>query len=72
MATPEDLWIRLKSTAQALPASRLDREHAESLVRRIAYQLHMSPAPPREAIEFYARELQQMAGKINGNDVFTS
>jgi|GEM_PF-4848608 len=72
MGTPEDLWNRLKLTAQGFPSRHIEREQAKSLVLRLVYHLHINPKPPPDAIEFYVRELQRMTDKENTNDLFAS
>lgn len=60
MNTPEDLWDQLKIIAHALYGSTLKPNQAERIVRDVAHRLQLDPKPSRDAIEYFAHELQVM------------
>jgi hypothetical protein len=61
----ERVWDRMKvcATECACRGERLTQQRAESLVTHFMRDAHVMPWPPRDVIEFFARELVRMANR---------
>ena len=62
MTAVENVWEQLKDTAHeyAVRGHLPTPYEAEMVVTELARRAHLSPFPPRDVIEMYARELIEM------------